>query len=54
MVGPQSPYDSSNSGYDAYVATGEMGVTTGWKVVPGARTVYNLDVAQDYAFVVGW
>ncbi len=34
-------------------ADGQIGVITGWKVVPGAKTMYNLEVAQDHTFVVG-
>jgi hypothetical protein len=30
-----------------------VGVITGWKVVPGVKTMYNLEVAQDHTFVVG-
>ncbi len=34
-------------------ANGKIGVITGWKVVPGAKTMYNLEVAQDHTFTVG-
>jgi len=34
-------------------ADGQMGVITGWKVVPGAQVMYNLEVAQDHTFTVG-
>ncbi len=34
-------------------ANGKIGVITGWKVVPGTRTMYNLEVAQDHTFTVG-
>src|SRR5579883_3521048 len=34
-------------------ADGQWGVVTGWKVVPGAMTMYNLEVAQDHTFTVG-
>ncbi|MBA2680166.1 MAG: hypothetical protein H0U76_17440 [Ktedonobacteraceae bacterium] len=34
-------------------ADGKIGVITGWKVVPGAKTMYNLEVAQDHTFTVG-
>jgi len=34
-------------------ADGSVGVVTGWKVVPGIRTMYNLEVAQDHTFTVG-
>ena len=34
-------------------ANGEAGVITGWKVVPGVKVMYNLEVAQDHTFTVG-
>ena len=34
-------------------AEGRYGVITGYKVVPGAKTMYNLEVAQDHTFTVG-
>ncbi len=34
-------------------ADGQIGVVTGWKVVPGAQVMYNLEVAQDHTFTVG-
>jgi RHS repeat-associated protein len=34
-------------------ADGTYGVVTGWKVVAGAMTMYNLEVAQDHTFTVG-
>jgi len=34
-------------------ADGSVGVITGWKVVPGVQTMYNLEVAQDHTFTVG-
>ncbi|MEO6889658.1 MAG: hypothetical protein ABI456_10220, partial [Ktedonobacteraceae bacterium] len=34
-------------------ADGKIGVITGWKVVPGVKTMYNLEVAQDHTFTVG-
>jgi len=34
-------------------ADGRIGVITGWKIVPGVKTMYNLEVAQDHTFVVG-
>ena len=33
-------------------ADGRYGVVTGYKVVPGAKTMYNLEVAQDHTFVM--
>ncbi len=34
-------------------ADGQVGVVIGWKVVPGTRVMYNLEVAQDHTFTVG-
>ncbi|MGB8345878.1 MAG: polymorphic toxin-type HINT domain-containing protein [Ktedonobacteraceae bacterium] len=34
-------------------ADGRYGVITGYRVVPGAKTMYNLEVAQDHTFTVG-
>ena len=34
-------------------ADGQVGVISGWKVVPGIKTMYNLEVAQDHTFTVG-
>jgi hypothetical protein len=34
-------------------ADGRVGVVTGWKVVPGASVMYNLEVAQDHTYTVG-
>jgi hypothetical protein len=34
-------------------ANGQTGVVSGWKVVQGVMTMYNLEVALDHAFVVG-
>jgi RHS repeat-associated protein len=34
-------------------ADGNVGVVTGWKVVPGTEVMYNLEVAQDHTFTVG-
>jgi len=34
-------------------ADGQFGVITGWKIVPGTKVMYNLEVAQDHTFVVG-
>lgn len=32
---------------------GQIGVVTGWNVVPGVQVMYNLEVAQDHTFTVG-
>jgi len=34
-------------------ADGRYGVVMGYKVVPGTKTMYNLEVAQDHTFTVG-
>jgi len=34
-------------------ADGRSGVITGWKIVPGVKVMYNLEVAQDHTFTVG-
>jgi hypothetical protein len=34
-------------------ADGSYGEVTGWKVVPGVQTMYNLEVAQDHTYTVG-
>ncbi len=34
-------------------ADGIYGVVTGWKVVPGAEMMYDLEVARDHTFTVG-
>jgi hypothetical protein len=34
-------------------ADGRIGVITRWTIVPGAKMMYNLEVAQDHTFTVG-
>ena len=34
-------------------ADGSIGVVSKWKVVPGAKDMYNLEVAKDHTFTVG-
>ena len=34
-------------------ADGTYGVVTGWRIVPGTKVMYNLEVAQDHTFTVG-
>ena len=34
-------------------ADGRISVITGWRIVPGVKLMYNLEVAQDHTFVVG-
>jgi hypothetical protein len=47
------PVGQINLGMHVVEADGQLGVITGWKVVPGVQTMYNLEVAQDHTFVVG-
>ncbi len=34
-------------------ANGQVGVVSGWRMVPGVKVMYNLEVAHDHTFVVG-
>jgi hypothetical protein len=34
-------------------ADGSIGTVTGWELIPGILTMYNLEVAQDHTFTVG-
>ena len=34
-------------------ADGTYGIVTNWKLVPGTKVMYNLEVAQDHTFTVG-
>jgi hypothetical protein len=34
-------------------ADGSIGLITGWVLIPGVKTMYNLEVAQDHTFTVG-
>ena len=34
-------------------AGGRVGEVTGWRSVPGAQTMYNLEVTQDHTYTVG-
>jgi RHS repeat-associated protein len=47
------PVGQIKLGMHVVEADGQLGVITGWKVVPGVQTMYNLEVAQDHTFVVG-
>ena len=47
------PTGRSDQAGDAPPASRRVGVVTGWKVVPGTKTMYNLEVAQDHTFTVG-
>ncbi len=47
------PVGQITLGMHVVEADGETGVVSGWQVVPGVMTMYNLEVAQDHTFVVG-
>jgi Pretoxin HINT domain len=47
------PVAKINLGMHVVEASGQVGVITGWKVVPGIKVMYNLEVALDHTFVVG-
>ncbi len=47
------PVGQITLGMHVVEANGQTGVVSGWKVVPGVMTMYNLEVAQDHTFVVG-
>lgn len=47
------PVHDLKPGMHVLQADGQVGVITGWKVVPGAQVMYNLEVAQDPTFTVG-
>ena len=47
------PVGQIKLGMHVVEANGHLGVISGWKVVAGVKTMYNLEVAQDHTFVVG-
>ncbi|HZS79175.1 MAG TPA: EndoU domain-containing protein, partial [Ktedonobacteraceae bacterium] len=47
------PVGQIKLGMHVLEANGQYGVVTGWKVVPGTKVMYNLEVAHDHTFVVG-
>ncbi len=47
------PVGQIKLGMHVVEADGQVGVISGWKVVAGVQTMYNLEVAQDHTFVVG-
>ena len=47
------PVSQIKLGMHVLRADGSVGVITGWKVVPGLATMYNLEVAQDHTYTVG-
>src|SRR5450631_2100050 len=48
------PVGQIKLGMHVVEADGQLGVISGWKVVPGAKTMYNLEVAQDHTFAIGY
>src|SRR5579884_1329485 len=47
------PVGQIKLGMHVLQADGQWGIITGWKIVPGSMTMYNLEVAQDHTFTVG-
>ena len=47
------PVDQLKLGMHVLRADGQSGVISGWKMVPGVKLMYNLEVAQDHTFTVG-
>jgi hypothetical protein len=47
------PVGQIKLGMHVLQADGQWGIVTGWKVVAGSMTMYNLTVAQDHTFTVG-
>jgi hypothetical protein len=47
------PVGQIKLGMHVVEADGQVGVVSGWKVVPGVKTMYNLEVAQDHTYTVG-
>src|SRR5579883_3305001 len=47
------PVGQIKLGMHVLEANGQYGVVTGWKVVPGTKVMYNLEVAHDHTFTVG-
>jgi hypothetical protein len=47
------PVGQMKLGMHVAEADGQMGVITVWKVVPGVKTMYNLEIARDHTFTVG-
>ncbi|MBA2392725.1 MAG: hypothetical protein H0V70_08260 [Ktedonobacteraceae bacterium] len=47
------PVGQIKLGMHVVEADGQVGVVSGWRMVPGVKTMYNLEVAKDHTFVVG-
>jgi hypothetical protein len=47
------PVGQMKLGMHVVEADGRVGVITGWKIVPGVKVMYNLEVQQDHTYAVG-
>jgi RHS repeat-associated protein len=47
------PVGQMKMGMHVVEANGGVGMITGWKVVPGVKTMYNLEVQQNHTYTVG-
>ncbi len=47
------PVGQMKLGMHIVEANGQVGVVSGWRMVPGVKVMYNLEVAHDHTFVVG-
>jgi hypothetical protein len=47
------PVGQITIGMHVQQAGGSIGLITGWMLIPGVKTMYNLEVAQDHTFTVG-
>jgi hypothetical protein len=47
------PVGQIKLGMHVVEANGQVGRVSGWRMVPGVQTMYNLEVAQDHTFAVG-
>jgi hypothetical protein len=47
------PVGQIKIGMHVVQADGSIGLITGWVLIPGVKTMYNLEVAQDHTFTVG-
>ena len=47
------PVGQIKLGMHVVEADGQVGMVNGWKLVPGVKTMYNLEVAQDHTYTVG-
>ena len=47
------PVGQMKLGMHVVEANGHVGVISAWTIVPGVKTMYNLEVAQDHTYTVG-